>query len=256
METPMSIGQEENTALRPKFGELLRDSGIITKEQLSQALGYQKQTGGRIGEVLFELGFITTRALLATLEKIHQVRVVDLSTMVITPQVLKVLPLEMMEQHTVLPLMVSKQSAYLAMADPGDLDTIKNLEFKLGRSIHPISASIAQIKSVLRALKNVDMASDQPLDMLKLCGARPQTPVSLEYPPIDELCGQLMANRASDLLMSVGAPPSLKKNGELIRLPYSTLSTRQMTKYAGELMSESQRLDFEQSKELDFTCIY
>ena len=38
-------------------GELLIDNGVITRNQLTQALNRKKETGKLLGEVLVELGF-------------------------------------------------------------------------------------------------------------------------------------------------------------------------------------------------------
>lgn len=244
----MDISQYESKA-QPKLGTLLCDSGLISHEQLSQALNLQRQIGGRIGEVLFDLGFITIQSLVLTLQKKHQVHAVDLATLEISSQTLAMLPLEMMEQHGVVPLEVCEQIVYLAMADPGDLDTIRDLEFYLGRNIEPIAAPSAQINAVLRNLKDNYGKQNRPLRVGEICLAAS----SREFPSHEELCRLLVAEHASDLLMSAGAPPSLKKNGELVRLPFPTLTTQKMVQYAQALMNESQRKEFLHAKEQDFS---
>ena len=250
----MTMLQADSSAAQPRFGELLCDSGAISCEQLNQALLLQKQQGGRIGEVLSSLGYLSTSSLVVTLQKKHRVRALDLANLDIPPRALKLLPLETMEQHNVVPLEVSEQSVYLAMADPGDLDIIKELEFRLGRNIEPIAAPSSQIRAVLRCLRGNSALVDHPLCMRELCDPRQPATASQEFPPHQELCRQLVAERGSDLLMSVGAPPSLKKNGELVRLPYPALTAPRMVLYARELMTESQWEEFERLRELDFSC--
>ncbi|MFH1421890.1 MAG: DUF4388 domain-containing protein [Planctomycetota bacterium] len=48
-----------DTAKHTLLGQLLIDSGVVTTQQLEQAVSKQKETSGRIGSVLVDLGFIT-----------------------------------------------------------------------------------------------------------------------------------------------------------------------------------------------------
>jgi hypothetical protein len=55
-----------------KLGELLIQDKLITEEQLSQALGKQEQSPGKkLGEVLMELGFISSEQLVKVVEKLQ-----------------------------------------------------------------------------------------------------------------------------------------------------------------------------------------
>ena len=45
--------------IRKRLGDALVDSGLITAEQLTEALGKQKELGKRLGKVLEEIGMCT-----------------------------------------------------------------------------------------------------------------------------------------------------------------------------------------------------
>ena len=45
--------------MRKRFGEFSIEKGYITEKQLTEALNYQKEHGGLIGELLCKLGFMT-----------------------------------------------------------------------------------------------------------------------------------------------------------------------------------------------------
>ena len=51
------------TAARRRLGDIFVDRGLITSEQLQEALDHQRETGAKLGEVLVELGFVTRVAL-------------------------------------------------------------------------------------------------------------------------------------------------------------------------------------------------
>ena len=50
-----------------RIGDLLVEAGAITEEELQEALAYQKENGGRIGNVIMELGFISQELLITVL---------------------------------------------------------------------------------------------------------------------------------------------------------------------------------------------
>ncbi len=60
------------------------------------------------------------------------------------------------------------------------------------------------------------------------------------------------ANQASDLLITAGAPPTLRVNGELIPLDVPALSPGDTQRLFFSIISARQRLHFEENRELDF----
>lgn len=55
-------GTMESAAKR-RLGDIIVERRLVTPEQLNEALRVQRETGGKLGEVLVELGFITRVAL-------------------------------------------------------------------------------------------------------------------------------------------------------------------------------------------------
>ena len=46
-------------AARRRLGDIFVERGLISEQQLQEALDQQRETGAKLGEVLVELGFIT-----------------------------------------------------------------------------------------------------------------------------------------------------------------------------------------------------
>jgi hypothetical protein len=61
--TPADIRKAMESAARRRLGDIIVERGLITAEQLEQALIAQRECGSKLGEVLVELGFITRVAL-------------------------------------------------------------------------------------------------------------------------------------------------------------------------------------------------
>ena len=63
---------------RRRIGDSFVDSKLITKEQLRQALTKQTQTGGQLGSILLELGYIDIDDLIAFLSRQSGIQTVNL----------------------------------------------------------------------------------------------------------------------------------------------------------------------------------
>jgi twitching motility protein PilT len=70
---------------------------------------------------------------------------------------------------------------------------------------------------------------------------------------LKELFDLVTKEKASDLLISAGAPPMLRVNGQLYRTRHDALTADQTKKLIYGALTDSQRKDFEVNKELDLS---
>ncbi len=70
---------------------------------------------------------------------------------------------------------------------------------------------------------------------------------------IEDLLRQTVAAKASDLHLTVGAPPTYRLHGEMVRLPYSDLSQDQLRTALLELLTAEQQNRFVEHRDLDFS---
>lgn len=102
----------------PRLGDLLVSSGVISQEQLGQALARQKETKKRLGEALIDDGIITEQQLIDTLRLQLGIEFVDLSTVEPDPQLVDVLPRNIAKKYGVTPVRLHGNTLYLTMSDP------------------------------------------------------------------------------------------------------------------------------------------
>ncbi len=130
---------------KKRLGEILVEEGLIDVYQLQSALAHQKQWGGKLGQILVKLGFLTEEELLGFLSHYFKIPYVNLKKVVVPPSIIKLVPEEVARKYNVLPLAVKEEigrkNLYLAMADPTNVVAIDELEFALGMPIRPILAS-------------------------------------------------------------------------------------------------------------------
>ena len=136
-----------------KLGQLLINEGVLDEMQLRAGLGHQRRWGGRIGEALVNLGFITESELIKFLSETLDYSAVDLSRSRIAPKTFEALPQKIAEQFKVVPIVIrdtpGKPTMVLAMDDPTDLGTISEIEFATNHKIEPVVAIESAIAKVL-----------------------------------------------------------------------------------------------------------
>jgi type IV pilus assembly protein PilB len=87
-----------------RLGEVLVEEGIITPEQLQQALDKQKETSRSLGATLVDLNFLTEEALYQFLAIQHGMQVSDVHEVTIPADLLKVCPEAVARRLMVMPI--------------------------------------------------------------------------------------------------------------------------------------------------------
>ncbi|MEZ4535831.1 MAG: hypothetical protein R3D26_12655 [Cyanobacteriota/Melainabacteria group bacterium] len=120
------------SAVGNEIGELLIDLGYITSEQLSEALTEQEQSGDRITLVLSRLGLVSERQLKDALELQFGVNYINLSLNRPEPDTIKLIPEEVARKYRFVPVAVTGEQYSVAMVDPDDLIAADAVKESLG----------------------------------------------------------------------------------------------------------------------------
>jgi len=146
-----------------RIGDLLVKEGLISKEQLNQALAEQKQNGTRLGYNLVKLGFVPEVELTKMLAKQYKLPAVDLSRFEVDVKIVKLIPGEMALKNLVLPLKRDGRTLTVAMADPTNMGVLEDLKFITRFDIFPVIAGEFTIRNIL---EKVFESSDTQLSSL------------------------------------------------------------------------------------------
>ncbi|MDI6699917.1 MAG: type IV-A pilus assembly ATPase PilB [bacterium] len=131
-----------------RLGDLLIDEGLITKDQLNQALSQQKENGGRLGSILVQMGFVTDDQISKALGKQYNVGVFEFKED-IDPLILKIVSPQIAQKFQVIPVKREGKNLYLAMANPVDVYTIEDIKFATGYNVVPLVASENMISKAI-----------------------------------------------------------------------------------------------------------
>ena len=137
------------SVMATKIGDMLLKGNLITQEQLRTALETQKKSKERIGSVLVKAGAIKEPELLSFLGRQFNIPVVDLSKYEINPEVVRLLPEEMVQKNLALPINRVGAKLIVAVADPSNMAILDAIGFKTGYAVELVLASEKEIASAI-----------------------------------------------------------------------------------------------------------
>ena len=135
--------------MEPRIGELLVRGGLVTREQLNEALEKEKSNGSHLVQELVRLGFTTEDQLTQFLAKQFGIEKVELANTEILDSVFNLIPPDLIQKHQIIPLRLVGSTLTVAMPDPTDLIAINEIKFITGYAVKVALASPSEIKKLL-----------------------------------------------------------------------------------------------------------
>ncbi len=192
-----------------RIGDLLLQYGIINEEQLQQALAKQKSEGGKIGETLIALGYVTRENINEVLEYQLGIPYVNLAEYNIDKEATSTITETLARRHMLIPIKQTEAELYVAMEDPLNIFAIDDVRIFSGKDIVPMLTTEDQV------LKAIDLhygkeQADQAAEQYKqehiedISGAlEDENDLSVKNAPIVKLVNTILEqgvhNRASDI---------------------------------------------------------
>ena len=136
--------------LRPPWlplGSLLVRERLITAEQLELALLEQQQLRWRLGEILVNWGWVTTREIAFALAEQYGLGFLDLTKAEIDEDAARLMNPDAAERYQALPVRFLPDGVLLvAIADPTDVGACEQLRDELGRPVRLAVADEADLR--------------------------------------------------------------------------------------------------------------
>ena len=137
------------TPMDNRLGELLLRNGLITDEQLQEALAAQRQHGGRLGAVLTASDAITEQELVDFLSRHFGVPSVDLTQIEVSEAVISIIPSDVARKYTILPVSKAGARVTIAMIDPTNVFALDDIKFMTGYDVEPVVASEPALRAAI-----------------------------------------------------------------------------------------------------------
>lgn len=123
--------------MRKQLGEILIAAKVIQPEQLEQILKLQAQIRLPLGQLLMSQRLATEEQIATALAAQLTIPYIRLASAIVEPKALEVVPRAMADRYTICPLSLAEKALPLVMADPLNLEAIKDVEFCASLRVRP-----------------------------------------------------------------------------------------------------------------------
>jgi type IV pilus assembly protein PilB len=139
VKTLVEGGRRPRSSGRVKLGAVLVASGLLTQEQLDEALDRQRSTGERLGEVLVESRVCSEQDIVTAVAGQMRIGAVDLDRFSPQANAIGLLSRDFMVRHRLMPLRITDDgSLELAMTNPLDVLVMDEVAMRVKRRVVPV----------------------------------------------------------------------------------------------------------------------
>ncbi|MEN3004388.1 ATPase, T2SS/T4P/T4SS family [Dehalobacterium formicoaceticum] len=196
---------------KKKLGDWLIEAGMITDRNLQEALNIQKRTGERLGTILVNQGFTTEHDIMQVLARQLNVDAIKLGSVVLLPNVTKLVPEALIKQQRVVPVKKEGNKLFVAMPDPLNLVVLDDLHLATGLTIVPMIAMEQDIDGAIKKLFGFQDLVNQAILEFEIQPQANLVAFDLDEPPgaygveaptvriVNSIIKQAVQDRASDI---------------------------------------------------------
>ena len=114
--------------IKKRLGEMLVEGGLLTDEQLHQAIANQKRTNLKLGQFLVREGIVSGSQIVDQISKQLKMKKYRPDRFPIDMDLAKYLPLDLAQKYQAVPLNKTRHLLTVAMTDPMDINALDNIE--------------------------------------------------------------------------------------------------------------------------------
>jgi type IV pilus assembly protein PilB len=151
---------------RLRLGALLLRNGLLTPEQLADALEEKAQVGGRLGEIVVRKGWLTEEAIARALAEQQHAEFVDLAASPPNPAAATLLPEKFARRYRAVPVrFLDENTILVAVADPTNVVNVDHLNVALGLEVRMAVATESDIAAALERVHPPSAEQDDDLEL-------------------------------------------------------------------------------------------
>ncbi len=166
------------------IGEILKEKGLITEEQLNKALSEQRNSGKLLGKILVEKGYVSEKDILSVLSVQLGMKEVDLSKVKIPKELLDRVPSSIAKAYKIIPVRMEGNTLVVAMGDPMNIQILDDLRFMLDFEVKGLRSNEEEVNDAIEKFYGVQAESIE--DLLKEVEAA-ATPAKEEEKEVSDL---------------------------------------------------------------------
>ena len=131
--------------------QILLEKGMLSPEQLIDAVNLQRAEGLRLDRALVQLGFLSERQMLQLMAEQLQLPLMELADITIDADILRALPAKVVYRKRLVPISRSNGRLNVATSDAFDLYAFDDLRLTTGLDIQPVLAPREDIEKIIKS---------------------------------------------------------------------------------------------------------
>ncbi len=124
-----------------QLGTILLEDGVVSEDQLMDAIDEQQRSGQSLGRTLVELGVISEGQLVRALASQVGMEFVELANYQVDQAAIALVPGAVCRRHSVLPVGLEDGAIKVAMSNPGNVVAVDDIRTLTGRKVIPVVAA-------------------------------------------------------------------------------------------------------------------
>jgi len=195
-----------------RLGQILVDQGVISEDQLEQALDEHAESQKKIGDILIDLNLATLEQVIEAMGMQHGLQYLRLSEYEIDPEVIGSISEEMARKYQIIPVDRTNNTLTVALADPANIFLLDDIKLRTKMEIIPLISLQSDIQAAIEkyygdndALEDMmkDFGDGEDVELLQKQEEEEQLDGTEEDAPVVKLVNMIVAEgiktRASDI---------------------------------------------------------
>ncbi|MFH1782742.1 MAG: ATPase, T2SS/T4P/T4SS family [Candidatus Omnitrophota bacterium] len=157
---------KDQTGKTKLLGERLVEKGLVTQEELGEALKEHKKTKEFLGAALMRLGFVKEDDIYAVLSEQLNIPYVKLESLNVKDSVIKQVPAKLVLNYKLMPIKFENDTLTIAISDPLDIKILDDLRLLLDCEVVGVLAGSKDIMDAIK--KYYGVGADTIQEMMKI----------------------------------------------------------------------------------------
>ncbi len=183
---------------KKSLGESLVEAGLLTQAQLEQAQEEARKTGEALKKTVVRLGFVSEEDLVHFMGSALSIPFVNLSTTLIKPELLKLVPEGLARKHHLIPIFKIGTTLTIAMADPLDVRVLDELRVQCRCDLKPAIATEEAIQHAIEQYYGTQGSIDEIVKAIEAKGLPAKERDIAEELPVVKLVNLLVMQAIRD----------------------------------------------------------
>lgn len=149
----------------------LLDENILDKNAIEELLSEQEQSGKSFINMLKTRGLVSKDQLTKLVAVTNGIEFVTLSSDMIDPMVVRLVPYEIARKHNLIPIRIEKDGLLVAMSSPMNLSVRDMIATKTGYRVIPVAATDEAVRTVISYHFSVESVTKQDIVKMRMKGS-------------------------------------------------------------------------------------